>query len=87
MEQVGRERRLGSRSTPAAPTRSRSAPTAFTPDGELHYVNVSGMASSGPEGLLDVAREAINEGFISAASSPVGGLFGAEDAEAAPAAA
>jgi hypothetical protein len=47
--------------------RSRS----FEPDGELHYVNVSGTGGGTADRLLNAARGAINEAFISVASTPV----------------
>jgi hypothetical protein len=47
--------------------RSRS----FQPRGELHYVNVSGTGGGTADRLLNAARGAINEAFISVASTPV----------------
>jgi hypothetical protein len=47
--------------------RSRS----FQPRGELHYVNVSGTGGGTANRLLNAARGAINEAFISVASTPV----------------
>jgi hypothetical protein len=41
---------------------------SFEPEGDLHFVNVSGTAAGPAERLLNGAREAINSAFISAAS-------------------
>jgi uncharacterized protein with LGFP repeats len=43
----------------------------FRPDGELHFVNVSGTSGGLPDRLLNSAREAINSAFIAVASTPV----------------
>jgi uncharacterized protein with LGFP repeats len=43
----------------------------FKPDGELHFVNVSGTAGGLGDRLLNSARSAINSAFISVASTPV----------------
>ena len=42
--------------------------SAFRPQGDLHFVNVSGTAGGVAERLLDGARESINSAFISAVS-------------------
>ena len=44
---------------------------AFRPSGTLHYVNVSGTAGGAGEDLLNGVRGAINDAFISVASTPV----------------
>ena len=46
--------------------RSRS----FEPDGELHYVNVSGTGGGLADRLVNTARGAINQALISVASTP-----------------
>jgi uncharacterized protein with LGFP repeats len=43
----------------------------FRPDGELHFVNVSGTSGGVGERLLISAREAINSAFIAVATTPV----------------
>jgi uncharacterized protein with LGFP repeats len=43
----------------------------FRPDGELHFVNVSGTAGSLADRLVTSARKAVNTAFISVASTPV----------------
>jgi uncharacterized protein with LGFP repeats len=43
----------------------------FKPDGDLHFVNVSGTAGGLADRLLNSARGAINSAFISIASTPV----------------
>jgi uncharacterized protein with LGFP repeats len=43
----------------------------FKPDGELHFVNVSGTSGGAVDRLLNSARESINSAFISVASTPV----------------
>jgi uncharacterized protein with LGFP repeats len=40
----------------------------FRPDGELHFVNVSGTSGSTADRLLNSARESINSAFIAAVS-------------------
>ena len=52
---TGSRPRTATRSTSAAPTRSRFAPAAGGPRGTLHYVNVSGTTSAAV-GLLNGAR-------------------------------
>jgi uncharacterized protein with LGFP repeats len=47
----------------------------FKPDGELHFVNVSGTAGGFADRLLHSARGSINSAFISAASAPVARAF------------
>ncbi len=44
---------------------------AFEPEGELHFVNVSGTAGGLADRLLNSARSAVSEAFISIASTPV----------------
>ncbi len=43
----------------------------FKPDGELHFVNVSGTSGGPVDRLLTSARESINSAFIAVASTPV----------------
>ncbi len=43
----------------------------FKPDGELHFVNVSGTSGGPVDRLLTTARQSINEAFIAVASTPV----------------
>ena len=43
----------------------------FKPDGELHFVNVSGTSGGLVDRALTSARESINSAFISVASTPV----------------
>jgi uncharacterized protein with LGFP repeats len=43
----------------------------FKPDGELHFVNVSGTSGGLVERALNSARESINSAFIAVASTPV----------------
>jgi hypothetical protein len=43
----------------------------FRPSGDLHYVNVSGTSVGFADRLLNGARAAINDAFISIASTPV----------------
>jgi uncharacterized protein with LGFP repeats len=43
----------------------------FKPDGELHFVNVSGTSGGMVERALNTARESINSAFIAVASTPV----------------
>jgi uncharacterized protein with LGFP repeats len=43
----------------------------FKPDGELHFVNVSGSSGSFVARTLNAARESINSAFIAVASTPV----------------
>jgi uncharacterized protein with LGFP repeats len=43
----------------------------FKPDGELHFVNVSGTSGGFVDRLLTSARESINEAFLAVASTPV----------------
>jgi hypothetical protein len=43
----------------------------FKPNGELHFVNVSGTAGGAVERLLNSARESVNSAFIAVASTPV----------------
>jgi uncharacterized protein with LGFP repeats len=43
----------------------------FKPDGELHFVNVSGTSGGTVDRLLNSARESINSAFIAVASTPV----------------
>ena len=41
----------------------------FKPDGELHFVNVSGTSGGPVDRLLTTARQSINEAFIAIAST------------------
>jgi uncharacterized protein with LGFP repeats len=43
----------------------------FKPDGELHFVNVSGTSGGLVDRALNTARESINSAFIAVASTPV----------------
>jgi uncharacterized protein with LGFP repeats len=43
----------------------------FKPDGELHFVNVSGTSGGSVDRLLTAARQSINSAFIAVASTPV----------------
>jgi hypothetical protein len=43
----------------------------FRPSGDLHYVNVSGTSGGLADRFLNGAREAINDAFISVASTPI----------------
>jgi uncharacterized protein with LGFP repeats len=43
----------------------------FKPEGELHFVNVSGTAGNFADQLVTSARKAVNSAFISVASTPV----------------
>jgi uncharacterized protein with LGFP repeats len=43
----------------------------FKPDGELHFVNVSGTSGGLADRALNAARESINSAFIAVASTPV----------------